>query len=48
MFPQKDQITICFAHPAYQMAERFAARQIGIAYMQARTPVETRRPAANN
>jgi phosphoglycerate dehydrogenase-like enzyme len=40
MFPPKDQITICFAHPAYQMAERFAARQTGIAHVQARTAVE--------
>ena len=36
--PPRDRLTICFAHPAYQMAERFAARSTGIAHSQARTP----------
>src|SRR5262245_48724749 len=35
MFPAKDQIRICFAHAAYRMAERFAARGTGIAHLQA-------------
>jgi phosphoglycerate dehydrogenase-like enzyme len=38
MLPSKDKLTICFAHPAYQMAARFAARGTGIAHFQARNP----------
>ena len=34
MLPAKDQLTICFAHGAYRMAERFAARATGIRHMQ--------------
>src|SRR5262245_60952324 len=30
MFPSKDRLTICFAHVAYQMRERFLLRQIGV------------------
>jgi len=30
MFPTKDHLTICFAHVAYQMRERFLTRQIGV------------------
>jgi D-2-hydroxyacid dehydrogenase (NADP+) len=40
MFPPKDRLTLCFAHAAYQMAERFAARGTGIAHVQVRTPDE--------
>lgn len=36
MFPAKDKLTICFAHVAYQMQERFAARDTGIASIQVR------------
>jgi phosphoglycerate dehydrogenase-like enzyme len=32
--PPKDQLTICFAHGAYRMAERFAARNTGIKHFQ--------------
>lgn len=32
--PPKEQLTICFAHVAYQMANRFAARNTGIAHFQ--------------
>src|SRR5262245_7552798 len=35
LLPAKDQLKICFAHPAYQMAERFAARGTGIGHVQA-------------
>jgi phosphoglycerate dehydrogenase-like enzyme len=38
MLPAKDKLNICFAHPAYQMAERFAARATGITHYQVRTP----------
>jgi D-2-hydroxyacid dehydrogenase (NADP+) len=34
MLPAKDKLNICFAHPAYQMADRFAARGTGIAHFQ--------------
>ena len=34
MLPAKDQLTICFAHSAYRMAERFAARATGIRHVQ--------------
>ncbi len=36
--PAKDQLKICFAHPAYRMADRFAARGTGIAHVQVETP----------
>jgi len=49
MLPGKDKLTICFAHPAYQMAARFAARGTGIAHFQARNPEDfaTRLPEAD-
>ena len=34
MFPRKEDLTICFAHVAYRMAERFAARNTGIKHFQ--------------
>ena len=34
MFPKKEDLTICFAHVAYRMAERFAARNTGIRHFQ--------------
>ncbi|MBN9488822.1 MAG: D-2-hydroxyacid dehydrogenase [Alphaproteobacteria bacterium] len=36
MFPSKDQLTICFAHAAYQMKKRFDARQTGIRNFEVR------------
>ena len=36
MFPSKDQLTICFAHAAYQMKNRFDARQTGISNFEVR------------
>jgi phosphoglycerate dehydrogenase-like enzyme len=38
MFPAKDKLRICFAHPAYRMADRFAARATGIDHVEVRTP----------
>jgi D-2-hydroxyacid dehydrogenase (NADP+) len=35
--PAKDQMTILFAHGAYQMADRFAARATGIKHLQVRS-----------
>ena len=40
MLPAKDKLNICFAHGAYQMAARFAARGTGIAHFQAWKPDE--------
>src|SRR5262249_36907263 len=40
MLPAKDALNICFAHAAYQMAQRFAARATGIQHFQVRTPEE--------
>jgi phosphoglycerate dehydrogenase-like enzyme len=36
MRPAKDQLKICFAHSAYRMADRFAARNTGIAHVEVR------------
>jgi phosphoglycerate dehydrogenase-like enzyme len=38
MLPGKNGLRICFAHSAYRMAERFAARNTGIAHFQVHTP----------
>ena len=43
MLPPKHQLRICFAHAAYRMAERFAARGTGIAHVQARSAEELAR-----
>jgi phosphoglycerate dehydrogenase-like enzyme len=40
MLPARDQLRICFAHAAYRMAERFAARGTGIAHVQVRSAAE--------
>ena len=33
-FPPKENLTICFAHVAYRMADRFAARNTGIRHFR--------------
>ena len=40
MLPDRTQLTICFAHVAYQMQARFAARDTGIASLQVRSREE--------
>ena len=40
MFPSKDQLTICFAHVAYRMQDRFALRNTGIRGVEVRTREE--------
>jgi phosphoglycerate dehydrogenase-like enzyme len=40
MLPPKESLKICFAHAAYRMAERFAARGTGIAHFQVHTADE--------
>ncbi len=37
IFPRKEDVTICFAHVAYRMADRFAARGTGIRHFQVHT-----------
>jgi D-2-hydroxyacid dehydrogenase (NADP+) len=37
MLPPTNRLRICFAHPAYQMAARFAARETGITHLQVHT-----------
>jgi D-2-hydroxyacid dehydrogenase (NADP+) len=41
-FPTQPELTICFAHVAYQMAARFAARATGIQHFQVWTPTDLR------
>lgn len=36
-FPAKEDLTICFAHVAYRMADRFALRKTGIRHFQVST-----------
>jgi D-2-hydroxyacid dehydrogenase (NADP+) len=43
MFPSKDELTICFAHAAYQMQARFALRKTGIRSFEVRDPDEFRK-----
>src|SRR5947209_9006039 len=38
--PAKEQLTICFAHVAYRLADRFALRGTGIAHFQVATADE--------
>jgi D-2-hydroxyacid dehydrogenase (NADP+) len=40
MLPSKDRLTICFAHVAYRMQERFALRNTGIASVEVRNREE--------
>lgn len=46
MFPPQDKLHILFAHGAYQMADRFAARGTGIAHSQVRSLDELRAKVA--
>src|SRR6185295_14971492 len=39
-FPTKDKLTICFAHVAYRMAERFALRNTGLKSFEVRSLAE--------
>jgi phosphoglycerate dehydrogenase-like enzyme len=43
MFPPKDRLTICFAHAAYQLQERFLRRQMAINSFGVRTLDELER-----
>lgn len=48
-FPPRNELSICFAHVAYQMAPCFARRETGIDHFQVWTPAEliTRLPEAD-
>ena len=37
MFPPKDRVTICFAHAAYHLQERFLRRQLAVTSFEVRT-----------
>jgi phosphoglycerate dehydrogenase-like enzyme len=43
MLPPKDRLTICFAHIAYRLRERFLLRQTDIGSFEVRTPQEFER-----
>ena len=43
MFPPRDHLTICFAHVAYQLQERFLPRQTGVKSFGVRTADEFER-----
>jgi D-2-hydroxyacid dehydrogenase (NADP+) len=43
MLPPRDRLTLCFAHGAYRMAERFALRDTGIRHIELRSPDELAR-----
>jgi D-2-hydroxyacid dehydrogenase (NADP+) len=43
MLPPPDRLTLCFAHGAYRMAERFALRDTGIHHIELRTADELAR-----
>src|SRR5262245_32025579 len=43
MFPSKDRLTICFAHVAYQMRERFLLRQLEVNSVNVRAADEFER-----
>lgn len=45
-FPVREALTVCFAHGAYQMAARFAARNTGIKHFQVRSLDELKARAA--
>jgi phosphoglycerate dehydrogenase-like enzyme len=40
MLPPRDRLTICFAHVAYRLGERFALRGTGIAHVEAHSRAE--------
>jgi phosphoglycerate dehydrogenase-like enzyme len=43
MLPTKDRLTICFAHVAYQLQERFLPRKTGVSSFTVRTSDEFER-----
>lgn len=49
MLPAKDQLTLCFAHAAYRLADRFQLRNAGIKHFEVRNraDLEARLPEAD-
>jgi phosphoglycerate dehydrogenase-like enzyme len=47
MLPAKDRLTICFAHVAYQLRERFLPRETGINSVSVRTAEDFERAIGN-
>ena len=47
LIPKREALTVCFAHGAYQMAPRFAARNTGIRHFQVRSFDELKARAAS-
>ncbi len=43
MLPAKDRLTLCFAHVAYRLQERFLARDTGMASVEVRSLEELQR-----
>ena len=41
--PAKDKLTMCFAHVAYRMGERFALRNAGLDWFEVRVWTSSRR-----
>ena len=35
--PPRDKLTLCFAHAAYRMGDRFALRETGLDWFEVRT-----------
>jgi len=46
VLPSRDKTTICFAHVAYQLQERFVGRNTGVASFEVRSPEELLRRIA--
>lgn len=42
-FPPRESLTVCFAHVAYRLAERFVARDGGLKHFEVRAPDELQR-----
>src|ERR1700684_879348 len=40
LLPSRDKTTICFAHVAYRLQERFVRRNTGVASFEVRSPEE--------
>ncbi|HTP85132.1 MAG TPA: D-2-hydroxyacid dehydrogenase [Alphaproteobacteria bacterium] len=47
MFPPRDRLTICFAHVAYQLQDRFARRRTGLKSVEARNREELEQALAD-
>lgn len=46
-FPSRERLTVCFAHAAYRMGERFAPRNAGLDWFEVRTLDDLKARIAN-